>query len=415
MQTYLVGGAVRDGLLGLPVRERDWVVVGGEAAALEAAGYRQVGKDFPVFLHPETREEYALARTERKTGPGYHGFETRFTPDVTLEEDLERRDLTINAMAQGDDGVLVDPYGGARDLEARLLRHVSPAFAEDPVRVLRVARFAARYARLGFQVAHDTLALMREMAANGEIGALVPERVWQETAKALGEPTPAVYFEVLRACGALAIVFPELERLHGVPQPTRWHPEIDTGAHVALALEAAATLSPDPRVRFAVLVHDLGKGTTPPAEWPKHLGHESRGVTLIQALADRLKVPNDFRDLAIAVARDHGLCHRALELRPSTVLELLERCDALRRRERFQQFLLACEADYRGRTGFEERPYPQASFLAAALAAAAAATLEATERAGLDGAEIGARLRERRIAAIAALPRPAPTASPSGP
>jgi tRNA nucleotidyltransferase (CCA-adding enzyme) len=412
MQTYLVGGAIRDGLLGLPVRERDWVVVGGEAAALEAAGYRQVGKDFPVFLHPETHEEYALARTERKTGPGYHGFETRFTPDVTLVQDLERRDLTINAMARADDGTLVDPYGGERDLAARRLRHVSPAFAEDPVRVLRVARFAARYARLGFTVADETLALMREMAANGEIGALVPERVWQETLKALGEPTPAVYFAVLRECGALAIVFPELERLHGVPQPARWHPEIDTGVHVALTLEAAARLSPDPRVRFAALVHDLGKGTTPPAEWPKHLGHEGRGVTLIQVLADRLKVPNEFRDLAIAVARDHGLCHRALELRPATVLELLERCDALRRRERFAQFLLACEADYRGRTGFEDRPYPQAEFLGAALAAAAAATLEPAERAGLDGAAIGARLRERRIAAIAALPRPAPTASP---
>jgi tRNA nucleotidyltransferase (CCA-adding enzyme) len=412
MQTFLVGGAVRDAMLGLPVRERDWVVVGGTAGELEAGGYRRVGKDFPVYLHPETREEYALARTERKTGPGYHGFETRFTPDVTLEQDLERRDLTINAMARGADGTLVDPYGGARDLESRLLRHVSPAFAEDPVRVLRVARFAARYARLGFRVADDTSALMRSMAAAGEIDALVAERVWQETAKALGEPTPTVYFEVLRAAGALAIVFPELDRLYGVPQPAQWHPEIDTGVHVGLVLAEAARLSPLPRVRFAALVHDLGKGTTPPAEWPKHYGHEGRGVTLIQSLADRLRVPNDFRDLAIAVARDHGLCHRALELRAGTVLELLERCDALRRPERFAEFLLACEADFRGRTGFETRPYPQATFLAAALLAAAGAALPPAERAGLDGAAIGMRLRERRLAALTALPRPAPTASP---
>ena len=410
MQTFLVGGAVRDAMLGLPVKERDWVVVGTTAEALAAQGYRQVGKDFPVYLHPETREEYALARTERKTGPGYHGFETRFTPDVTLEQDLERRALTINAMARAAAGALVDPHGGARDLAARRLRHVSPAFAEDPVRVLRVARFAARYAHLGFQVADETMALMRGMAGAGEIGALVAERVWQETAKALAEPSPAVYFEVLRSAGALAIVFPELERLYGVPQPPLWHPEIDTGVHVMLVLGAAAQLSTQSRVRFAALVHDLGKGTTPAAEWPKHVGHEGRGVHLIQALADRLRVPNDFRDLAIAVARDHGNCHRALELRPGTVLELLERCDALRRPERFHEFLIACEADFRGRTGFESRPYPQADYLRAALATASAAALAPAERAGLDGATIGTRLRERRIEALGALRRA--TASP---
>jgi len=410
MQTFLVGGAVRDAMLGLPVHERDWVVVGGTAEALEARGYRRVGKDFPVFLHPDTREEYALARTERKTGPGYHGFETRFTPDVTLEADLERRDLTINAMARADDGTLVDPYGGALDLEARRLRHVSPAFAEDPVRVLRVARFAARYARLGFTVAPETMTLMRSMAAAGEIDALVAERVWQETAKALAEPSPAVYFDVLRAAGALAIVFPELERLYGVPQPPRWHPEIDTGLHVMLVVGEAARLSTQPRVRFAALVHDLGKGTTPASEWPKHIGHEQRGVRLIQTLADRLRVPNDFRDLALAVARDHGNCHRALELRPGTVMDLLERCDALRRPERFHEFLTACEADFRGRTGFESLPYPQADYLRAALAAATSAALAPEERAGLDGAAIGARLRERRLEALAALPRA--TASP---
>jgi tRNA nucleotidyltransferase (CCA-adding enzyme) len=413
MQTFLVGGAVRDAMLGLPVHERDWVVVGATAEALESAGYRRVGRDFPVFLHPHSREEYALARTERKTAPGYHGFETRFTPDVTLEQDLERRDLTINAMARADDGTLVDPYGGQRDLEARLLRHVSPAFAEDPVRVLRVARFAARYARLGFSVAPETMALMQQMAAAGEIDALVAERVWQETAKALAEPSPEVYFDVLREAAALAVIFPELERLHGVPQPPLWHPEIDTGVHVRLVLRAAAQLSPLPRVRFAALLHDLGKGTTPPAEWPRHIDHERRGVVLIHALAERLRVPNDFRELAVAVARDHGNCHRALQLRPATVLDLLERCDALRRPERFAEFLIACEADFRGRDGFEARPYPQAAFLAAALAAVAAVALTAEERAGLAGPAIGARMRERRLEALAPLcaERP-PTASP---
>jgi tRNA nucleotidyltransferase (CCA-adding enzyme) len=403
MQTYLVGGAVRDALLGLPVRERDWVVVGASPEDLRRAGYRLVGRDFPVFLHPTTREEYALARTERKTGPGYRGFETRYSPDVTLAEDLMRRDLTINAMARDAAGVLIDPYGGERDLQARQLRHVSAGFAEDPVRILRVARFAARFAALGFRVAPETMALMRGMVAAGEAAALVPERVWQETARALAEPAPEVFVAVLRESGALAVVFPELERLYGVPQPERWHPEIDTGVHVELVLAAAARLSPLPRVRFAALVHDLGKGTTPPAEWPKHVGHEERGADLIAALADRLRVPSDFRELAVMVARHHGLSHRALELKASTVLELLEHCDALRRPERFAEFLLACEADMRGRTGFADRAYPQGDFLQAALAAVQATQLAAAERAGLDGAAIGARLRQARLAALRAL------------
>jgi tRNA nucleotidyltransferase (CCA-adding enzyme) len=403
MQIYLVGGAVRDAMLGLPVKERDWVVVGAEPDELVRLGYRQVGRDFPVFLHPDSHEEYALARVERKTAPGYRGFEVRCSPDVTLEDDLLRRDLTINAMARDDSGKLIDPYDGRADLERRQLRHVSTAFIEDPVRILRVARFAARYAGLGFTVAPETLALMQRMVAAGEADALVPERVWQETAKALAEQSPQVFFAVLRAVGALRVVFPELDRLWGVPQPARWHPEIDTGVHVLLVLEAAARLSRLARVRFAALMHDLGKGETPPAEWPKHVGHEARSVRLVAALADRLRVPNDFRELALLVARHHGLVHRALELRPATMLELLEQLDALRRPGRFAEFLLACEADMRGRTGFEARPYPQADVLRAALETVRGVALSDAERAGQDGAAIGTRLRERRIAALGAL------------
>jgi tRNA nucleotidyltransferase (CCA-adding enzyme) len=390
------------------VHERDWVVVGALPDELLRAGYRRVGRDFPVFLHPTTNEEYALARTERKTGPGYRGFETRHSPDVTLEEDLLRRDLTINAMARDSGGALIDPYGGARDLEARLLRHVSDAFGEDPVRILRVARFAARFAPLGFRVAPETMALMRGMVAAGEAAALVPERVWQETAKALAERAPQAFIAVLRDSAALEVVYPELSRLYGVPQPALWHPEIDTGVHVGLVLEAAARLSPLARVRFAALVHDLGKGTTPPSEWPKHVGHEERGARLITALAERLRIPNDYRELAVLVARHHGLCHRALELKASTVLELLEHCDAFRRPERFDEFLMACEADMLGRAGFAERAYPQGEYLRAALAATQASQLDATERAGLDGAAIGARLRAVRLAALESLPKPPP-------
>ena len=404
MQSFLVGGAVRDVLLGLPVRERDWVVVGAHPEELLRLGYRQVGRDFPVFLHPDTHEEYALARLERKTRPGYRGFELSFSPEVTLEDDLRRRDLTINAIAQDAGGALIDPYGGRADLERRLLRHVSDAFVEDPVRILRVARFAARFAPLGFRVAPETLALMQRMVAAGEVDALVAERVWQETARALAEPAPQAFFTLLRECGALAVVYPELDRLFGVPQPPRWHPEVDTGLHVLLVIAAAAALSPLARVRFAALTHDLGKGTTPRERWPRHVGHEAQSVRLVAELADRLRVPNEFRELAVIVARWHGVCHRALELRPGSLLELLERTDALRRPERFAEFLLACEADMRGRTGFEARAYPQAGRLRAALAAAQAVVPEAQERVTLDGLRIAAALRARRLAALAALP-----------
>jgi tRNA nucleotidyltransferase (CCA-adding enzyme) len=402
MKTYLVGGAVRDRLLGLPVKERDWVVVGATPAELAALGYQPVGKDFPVFLHPGSKEEYALARTERKTGKGYHGFEVHAEPGVTLEEDLRRRDLTLNALAEDADGTLIDPYGGERDLKARVLRHVSPAFAEDPVRVLRAARFAARFAPLGFTVAPETLALMRGMAEDGEVDALVPERVWQETLKALACERPSVYFEVLRACGALKRVFPELDRLHGVPQPPKWHPEIDTGLHVMLVLDQAARLSPELAVRYAALTHDLGKGTTPKDVLPHHYGHEERSVKLVEGLSERLKTPREFRELAVLVAKHHGLVHKAEELRADTLLKLLESADAFRRPERFELFLTACEADHRGRTGLEDTPFPQADYLRRAAAAARAVSADALGAAGLSGAEIGTELRKQRLAAVRA-------------
>jgi tRNA nucleotidyltransferase (CCA-adding enzyme) len=403
MQVYLVGGAVRDRLLGRPVKERDFVVVGARPEELEGQGFVPVGREFPVFLHPQTHEEYALARLERKVAPGYRGFITQFSPEVTLEEDLRRRDLTINAMAESPAGEIIDPYGGQRDLEARLLRHVSAAFVEDPVRVLRVARFAARYAELGFRVADETLALMQAMTDSGELSALVPERVWQETERALGEARPEVFFETLRQCGALQAIFPEIAALFGVPQPPRWHPEIDTGVHVMLALRYAARAGYSGRVRFAVLMHDLGKARTAPEHWPSHRGHEEAGVPLIEALCARLKVPNGFRDGAVLTARHHALVHRAKELRPATVLKLLETTDAFRRPERFEELLLACEADARGRTGLETRPYPQADIFRRAYAAAAAASLSDSERQGLEGAAFGARLHEKRLAAIQAL------------
>jgi tRNA nucleotidyltransferase (CCA-adding enzyme) len=403
MQVYLVGGAVRDRLLGLPVHERDWVVVGAEPQELERLGYRAVGKEFPVFLHPETQEEYALARLERKVAPGYRGFTTQFSPDVTLEEDLKRRDLTINAMAQSSSGEIVDPYGGQRDIEARLLRHVSDAFLEDPVRILRVARFAARYTRLGFKVAEETRVLMKHMVDSGEANALVPERVWQETERALGEPNPEVFFETLRDCGALAVIFPELSELYGVPQPPRWHPEIDTGVHTMMALRCAAQLSPSTEIRFAALVHDLGKARTPREQWPSHRGHEELGVVLIQGLAARLKVPNEFRDLAVLAARHHGNVHRAQELRPTTVLRLLEETDAFRRPDRFANMLIVCEADARGRTGLETRPYPQRDYLLRALQAASKVALTEADRNGLTGAAIGEKLRQHRLRAVKAI------------
>ncbi len=400
MQVYLVGGAVRDGLLGLPVKERDWVVVGATRDDLLRRGFREVGRDFPVFLHPDTHEEHALARLERKVAPGYRGFSVEFGPEVTLAEDLARRDLTVNAMARGPDGVLVDPYGGQGDLQARLLRHVSPAFTEDPVRILRVARFAARFAPLGFTVAPETLALMRDMVRRREIDALVPERVWQESEKALREPSAGDFFRVLRDCGALAAVYPEIDALFGVPQPQKWHPEIDTGVHTLMVLDQAAGLTDDPRTRFAALVHDLGKATTPSAEWPSHRGHEERGVELIDALALRLRIPSEYRELAVLVARHHGNVHRAGELRPQTVLELLERTDAFRRPERFAQVLLACEADSRGRTGLEDSPYPQRQLLLAAQTAAAAVKPPPELLAAKSGIEIAHALRELRLEAV---------------
>jgi tRNA nucleotidyltransferase (CCA-adding enzyme) len=403
MQVYLVGGAVRDALLGLAVKERDWVVVGGTREELLRRNYREVGRDFPVFLHPETHEEHALARLERKVSPGYRGFTVEFGPNVTLEEDLARRDLTINAMAQAGDGTLIDPFGGRQDLDTRVLRHVSPAFAEDPVRILRVARFAARFAPLGFRVAPETLALMRAMVERREVDALVSERVWQETEKALREPKAAEFFRVLRECGALQPIYPEIDALFGVPQPAQWHPEIDTGLHTLLVLDQAALLSPEPAVRFAALVHDLGKGTTPHDEWPRHRGHEERSVSLIEALGRRLRLPGEYRDLAVIVARYHGIVHRAFELKPTTILEFLERADAFRRPERFAQALLACEADSRGRTGLENIPYPQREYLQAARDAAAAIKPLPEEIAALSGAKIAEHLHRRRAQTIAEL------------
>jgi len=403
MQVYLVGGAVRDALLGLDVKERDWVVVGGTREELLRRSFREVGRDFPVFLHPETHEEHALARLERKVSPGYRGFAVEFGPDVTLEEDLARRDLTINAMARAADGTLIDPFGGARDLDARVLRHVSPAFAEDPVRILRVARFAARFAPLGFQVAPETLALMRAMVERREVDALVPERVWQETEKALREPQASEFFRVLRACGALQPIYPEIDALFGVPQPAQWHPEIDTGLHTLMVLDQAALLSPEPVVRFAALVHDLGKGTTPHDEWPSHRGHEERSVSLIEALGRRLRLPAEYRDLAVIVARYHGIVHRAFELKPTTILDFLERADAFRRPERFAQALLACEADSRGRSGLENVPYPQRGYLQAAREAAAAIKPSTEEITALSGAKIAEQLHRRRAQTIAEL------------
>ena len=400
-RTCLVGGAVRDRLLGLPVQDCDYVVVGATPDDLIAAGFKQVGADFPVFLHPQTGEEYALARTERKTGRGYHGFAVSFSPDVTLEQDLQRRDLTINAMAQDQAGHVIDPFGGQADLAARRLRHVSPAFAEDPVRILRVARFAARFHRLGFVVADETADLMRRMVAAGEVDALVPERVWQEFERALREPDPQRFIGVLRDCGALARVLPELDRLFGVPQPAESHPEIDTGVHVLMVLEQAAHLSADPHVRFAALMHDLGKGATPPDQWPSHHGHEARSVALVKDIAARLKLPVAYRELALAVARDHGNAHRALQLRPGTLLEVLERTDALRRPQRFAQFLLACEADHRGRTGHEHRPYPQAQRLRQAFEAARGVDVRPLVERGLTGEAMREALRQARTRAIA--------------
>jgi tRNA nucleotidyltransferase (CCA-adding enzyme) len=404
MQIYLVGGAVRDKLLNRPVVDHDHVVVGAMPENLLALGYKPVGKDFPVFLHPRTGEEYALARTERKSGRGYHGFVFQADPTITLEQDLARRDLTINAIAADEHGALTDPYGGVRDIEARMLRHVSPAFVEDPVRVLRVARFAARFAPLGFTVAPETMTLMRQMVADGEVDHLVPERVWAETRKALGEPQPSAFLRVLRECGALAVLFPEVDALYGVPQRAEFHPEIDTGVHVQMVLDAAAQLAPgDDVVGFCALTHDLGKALTPADEWPRHLGHEHRGVAPLRALTTRLKVPTEHAALAELVCREHLNAHRAFELKPATVLKLLGALDALRRPARLDTFLAACEADKRGRLGHGDDDYPQAAYLRAARAAAAAVDAAGFVAQGLAGPAIGQAMERARTKAIALL------------
>lgn len=402
MQTYMVGGAVRDALLGLPVRDRDWVVVGATPARMIEAGFLPVGRDFPVFLHPKTREEYALARTERKSGRGYHGFQFHTAPDVTLQEDLARRDLTINAIAQDAEGRLIDPYGGQADLQARRLRHVTEAFREDPVRILRVARFAARFSE--FTLAPETLALMRAMVDEGEVDALVPERVWQELARGLMEPAPSRMFELLRQCGALARLLPEVDRLWGVPQPAAHHPEVDTGVHLMMVLDMSARLEAPLEVRFACLTHDLGKGTTPADVLPRHIGHEERSARLLQDVCDRLRVPGDCRELADVVAREHGNIHRSETLAPAAVVRLLERCDALRKPQRFAQALLACECDARGRLGFADQPYPQRGRLLQALQAArrvaTASVAQAAQARGLTGPAVGQQIHHARVQAV---------------
>ncbi len=398
MKIYCVGGAVRDGLLGLPVQDRDWVVVGATPEDMVARGYRPVGKDFPVFLHPETQEEYALARTERKTAHGYKGFKIYATPDVTLEQDLLRRDFTVNAMALDEDGTLIDPYGGEADLRAGTLRHVSPAFGEDPVRILRAARFAARF---GFSITPETLTLMREMVSNGEVDALVPERVWQELARGLQEKTPSRFFTTLRECNALAKILPEVDALFGVPQPPHYHPEIDCGVHTMLVLDDAAKHDYALEVRFAALTHDLGKGNTPQDILPRHVGHEKRGVDLLHTLCERLRVPGECRDLALLVARYHGDVHRARELRPDTIVHLLHHCDAWRRPERFAQLLQACASDARGRTGHENDAYPQADYLLRALRATQAVNAGEIAQQCADKATIPEQIRQARVAAVA--------------
>jgi tRNA nucleotidyltransferase (CCA-adding enzyme) len=406
-KTYLVGGAVRDRLLGRASADRDWVVVGSSPEEMVARGFRPVGRDFPVFIDPATGEEHALARTERKSGRGYHGFTFQASREVTLEEDLQRRDLTINALAQAEDGTLIDPFGGVQDLERKLLRHVSPAFAEDPLRVLRVARFAARYAPLGFTIASETLALMGDIVSDGEVSELVAERVWQETQRALGEASPGTYLRVLRACGALAVLFPEVDALYGVPQRPEFHPEVDTGVHVELVLEMAARLAPgDALVGWCALVHDLGKAVTPCEELPKHVMHEKHGVPLVRALNERYKVPYDYATCGVLTCKWHLVAHQALELRPVSVVRLFERLDAFRRPDRLRVFLTACEADKRGRTGLSERPYPQRPYLEACFAAARTVSAAPFVAAGLEGEAIGEAIKRARIRTVADVPKP---------
>ena len=414
MQVFVVGGAVRDALMGLPVNDRDWVVVGSTPEAMTAQGFVPVGKDFPVFLHPKTREEYALARTERKTARGYKGFAVQAAPDVTLEEDLARRDLTVNAMAVPEilayqppstwTGQILDPYGGQQDLQSKVLRHVTEAFAEDPVRILRLARFAARFA--DFSVADETMALMRQMVEDGEVDHLVPERVWQELAKGLMSERPSRMFEVLRSCGALKVLLPELDRLWGVPQRPEYHPEVDTGVHMMLVMDMAARLNTPLPVRVACLMHDLGKGTTPADVLPRHIGHEGRSVKLLQKVCERLRVPTDCKELAEVVAREHGNIHRSAELGPEALMRLLDRCDAIRQPERFARVLQACECDARGRLGLEESAYPQAERLLksqkAALSVETAPIAQAAAAQGLKGPQIGEQISKARVKAVAA-------------
>ena len=403
MQIYLVGGAVRDALLNYPVKENDWVVVGATAQHMLDQGYTQVGKDFPVFLHPKTKEEYALARTERKIAPGYTGFVVQSSADITLEDDLGRRDLTINAMARDEHGQLVDPYSGQQDLKNKLLRHVSPAFCEDPVRILRVARFAARYHHLGFTVANETLLLMQSMVKQGEVDALVAERVWQEMFKALNEKNPEIFIQTLRDCGALQKLLPEIDCLFGVPQPEKYHPEIDTGVHTLMVLHQACLISNDAATRFAALCHDLGKGITPKDKWPAHHGHEDGGVPLVEKLCDRLRIPNDFRDLAVITARFHLHYHRAYELRADTLLKLIEQTDALRKPQRFENFLIACMADTRGRPGFEQEPCTQTAYFLNIVNAVRAINIDDLKAQQLTGKVMAEAIAKKRLDAIKSL------------
>jgi len=402
MQTYLVGGAVRDKLLKLPVKDKDWVVVGATPAQMLDQGFQQVGKGFPVFLHPHTKQEYALARTERKTAPGHGGFEFDASASVTLEQDLMRRDLTINAIAETGDGTLIDPYGGSDDIERRILRHVSLAFREDPLRVLRVARFAARFAHLGFKVAPETVKLMQDIVQNGELQTLVKERVWQEIEQALTAPSPDVFIEVLRSANALAVILPEVNNLFGVPQPPKYHPEIDTGVHILMCLQQVALLSSDTAVRYAVLVHDVGKAVTDRSKWPSHIAHEFLGLKLLDAINQRLPVPNEHAQLAALVCEYHTQLHRVRELRATTLLHLLEALDAFRRPERLQKFLLACEADARGRTGLERAPYPQRAYLETVFSAATAIDAGALLQAN-PGSDPKKLIAQHRLQAITAM------------
>ena len=401
MQTYLVGGAVRDNLLDIPVKDRDWVVVGATPEEMLNKGFKPVGNDFPVFLHPETKEEYALARTERKSGKGYKGFTFHTSPDVTLEDDLQRRDLTVNAIAEDEHGNLIDPYGGAADLKEKMLRHVSPAFVEDPLRVLRIARFAAS---LGFKIAPETMALLKDISESDELDALVPERVWTELEKALSGKYPARFILVLRSCNAMEKLFPEIEALFGVPQTKEYHPEIDTGLHTIMSLNQSTRLSDDPMIRFAVLMHDLGKATTPTDKLPSHHGHEERGAKIIDKLCKRYRIPNKYRELAMNVSRFHLDCHRIQEMKPETVLKKLEQLSAFRRPDRFAQFLIACEADARGRAGFEDREYPQAAYFQNALTAANEVNSKSIQERGLEGKALGQEIKKQQIENIKKLP-----------